>query len=725
MKIERPNVGKKPNTAKKQKTKFSDGKIDYIVKPDEKETTPGLFVSAGEIYEDFDKVTWKELLEDYTKMRNGGAIESTTVSILKYPIIRAGYTITHVVPEVVDYINWILDTMTDSFGGNDGFQEFLNHLFLGLEYGCSFFEKVYSSGVYTPDNKITNIISRLSPFKPETIWKFHYNDLMQFSGITHEKRMEDRINSFVDIPVEKLFFYSHNAEYGDPRGRSELRPIRNLFRIKQDILLATARAQQRGAGIPEIKILKKSINDSERANAHKVGKSIGNMKGSYFITDENLEVKLHSLNIQGTPEAILEFINREMFFNTLTEFMASGIGQNGSRSATSEHKGSYELKVGTVTQAMESKINLLLEEIIDISYLSGLKEYPKFKFNSMNQTDIVGAAQALNSFFTSNIIVKQAGDEQFIRGLFNLPEKELINGVEVVNSITPPKNVNNVTTVNKTGLSIEDKTIKNFSGMKFGAIKLSSSDYLGNVRKIFDVKETEDIYKNIQGEAEAIISDVVNKYIMYIAKQIDSGAEVAIKYDVELSNRLNKLYRDSYGVGEGAILKEMQKISNNKSLALSAPKVGDVVKTSSQSIERFAGRLIFNIKTVVEDVIDSEWEKTKGSATEYIISKNFEEGFKTDRRTLISKTVDGYLDGRGEAISQNSEKIELYFYNSIMDMNLCNNCAALTGSVMTLDEAKEQGLLIKGCRVNPDCAGGLMLCRCNLVPYKLKGDFII
>jgi hypothetical protein len=92
---------------------------------------------------------------------------------------------------------------------------------------------------------------------------------------------------------------------------------------------------------------------------------------------------------------------------------------------------------------------------------------------------------------------------------------------------------------------------------------------------------------------------------------------------------------------------------------------------------------------------------------------------------LISKTGDGYLDGRGQALVDNKENIELYFYNSILDPNLCDECAVLTGSVVTLEEAQSAGLFTGKGRVNSGCLGGLAQCRCVLMPYKLKGDFTL
>lgn len=694
-----------------KKTEIDNGVKVYNLEPEKKETTSGLYVSAGEISTDYDKVAWKELLEDFTNMRNGGAVESSTISILKYPILRAGYVIQHENEELVKYIEWCLNNLTDSFGEKDGFQEFYNHLFLGIDYGCSFFEKIYRNGVYTPDGKITNIIQRLAPFKPETIWEFHYDSEMQFAGIRHERREAEKINSFVDIPKEKLFFYAHNAEFGDPRGRSELRPIRNLYKIKKDILLATARAQQRGAGIPEIKAKKGGLTAEEKDRMHSVGRTLGNMKSGYVVTDDSFDIVLHSLQIQGSPENTLEFINREMFFNTLTEFMTSGIGQNGSRSATNEHKGSYELKCGVITQAIEKRMGLLLREMTDISYFGPQQVYPTFKINALQQTDIISVSDSLIKFYDKAIITKQEGDEDFIRGLFNMPER-----VEVAPAAAPAVPEPDVPVKVAAGF-------KQFSNKQFLKV-LSAEEQLAFVRENFDVKATEDLYLNMQQEASNIIDEVMQKYILYIAKQYEAGKPVEMKYDTELSNRLNKVFKQGYAEGLSCVKREIEKVARKKGLDAGTPPEG-TRKGISQTLIRFAGRLLFNIKTVVEDQLETDWNRGQQTAIDYVIEKEFDGGFKTDRRTLIQKTTDGYLIGRGDALAENKDKIELYFYNSILDARLCDHCAILTGAVLTEEEAAKVGLQINRGRVNPNCLGGIGQCRCFLMPYKLKGDFIV
>lgn len=662
-------------------------------------TAPGIWVSAGEITQDFDNATWKELIKDYTEMRNGGAVESTTISVLKYPILRAGYTITHSNQEMTDYLYWIFETLLNSFKEEGGFREFQEHILIALELGSAFFEKVYQKGVKTPDGKVTNRIIRLAPFKLETIFEFYYDEDMFFSGIRHERRMNNGGLEFVDIDLGNLFFYAHNAEFGDPRGRSELRPIRNMYKIKKDILLATARAQQRGAGIPEIKSMKNGLTQEEKSRLEQIGRSIGNMKNGYIITDPDVEIKLHSLQMQGSPEATLEFINRDMFFNTLTEFMTSGIGQSGSRAATGEHKSSYELKYNAITTALEVKINYLIREMINISYFGPQVDYPTFQFNSMQATDITQVAESLGKLYEHNILIKQEGDEEFIRGMFNLPDK-----IEVQETRTPENT------------DEQDKDLHIHKELFFREV-VKGEQFLSFVHSRFNVEEKEAMYTSLQERTREIVEEVVLKYIDYAVKKTDAGEPLTVKYDIELFNRLNKLYQEGYSTGRKDVAGEIAKAGELELASGTDPKI-----KISQTLKRHAGKLMFNVKVVVEDIIDAEYTPGSTDVSEILQSKALEEAFKTEKRALVEKVSDSYVDGRSDMIQENKEKIELYLYNSILDKNLCDVCAEWTGAVLTLEEAEANGFMTGSGRVNPGCLGGVERCRCNLLIYKLKGE---
>jgi hypothetical protein len=219
-----------------------------------------------------------------------------------------------------------------------------------------------------------------------------------------------------------------------------------------------------------------------------------------------------------------------------------------------------------------------------------------------------------------------------------------------------------------------------------------------------------------------VIDEVMLKYITYIAKQKEEGKPVEMKYEAELANRLNAIFRTGYKAGAEAVEKEIREADPLKFDGESVPP--KVMKGISQSLVRYAGRLLFNIKTVVEDQIETDFDG-KGSVIDYVMLQNFTDGFKTDRRTLIQKTSDGYLAGRSDVLEENKDKIELYLYNSILDTTLCDNCAVLTGAVLTLEEAEKLGLKIGKGRVNPNCLGSISQCRCNLMVYKLKGDFAV
>jgi hypothetical protein len=346
--------------------------------------------------------------------------------------------------------------------------------------------------------------------------------------------------------------------------------------------------------------------------------------------------------------------------------------------------------------------------------------------------DIVAAAASINSFYTSAVLTKQKGDESFIRGMFNLPEIDE-DKIEIEKAkeeeqqekepVVPVKKAPEKTAEDEE--PEEEKTVgqkdavpgKKKMDSSPVAIKLSADEQSEFIKKMFDVEGKENMYLQFQRDAEEIINEVSKKYSFYIARQIDAGKPVEMKYDVELTNRLNKLYSEAFGTGDGDVTAEIERLMDGMEFA---NKATEPIKAASKSIGRFASRLLNNIKTVVEDMLDTDWNKAIGAAVDYVEKEKIFDGFKTDKRTLIEKTTDGYMDGRASAIGKYKDNIKLYFYNATLDKNLCDECAKFMGAVMTEEEAIMSDLQVSKGRVNFNCKGGGHRCRCNLIPYKLK-----
>jgi len=653
-----------------------------------RETTPGLIIAGGDITpSEYSTLDWPTQIRDYTEMRDGDPIVKRTIDILKMPILGAEFEVTpgndsDKAKEAADYIEWSLNNLFK------GFQYFKRHLLLALDYGVSMFEKVYMRGAKF-NGKTTNIISYLSPIQPETIHQFHYNDQAIFTGIEHERRQPEMGSTFIDIPANKLFWFTYDEEYENIKGRPLLRSIRQMWRYKHDLILAGVRSAQKGSGIP-IGTVEGTVSQSEKAQFEKLLRSVAAAKSAYVLEHKGkFTVRLEELKSQQNIQPLLDMTNREMFFNTLSEFLTSGIGigSNGSRSATSEHKSAYELLANAVLQEMETSVEKLIDEMISISHIANISfdDYPTFKFKSIRQIDLQKIASNAVTLYQSQIVQKQPEDEKFFREMFGYPEK------------------------------IETKTETVEPLVEVAAAKLETT-----AKNCWDFDKAEKTFLKGQEQADAIIDGTIKEIMTIFVKQMENGKDpdslrIPMTVSEALKEKLEALYQDLYKDGETEAKKEMAKVTKGKSLSLTPKEISK----KSKNIDKLVNRMMQNIKSSVEiniGKVNPTVIANAGGIDPYM--KKFEDWFKSDKRNLRQEVQTGYTAGRGDVFAD--ADIKLWMYDARLDKNLCDECAKFDGLLLTNEEINSMGLNLTKSPTNPQCLGSLggNLCRCHLVPFE-------
>ena len=623
------------------------------------QSTPGLYVTAGEIqHSDWDDIDWSTLQKDYVKMIDGCPIISTTLKMLKYPLLNAGFRFecenkTDKSKEAEDYLYWCFDNL------DKGYEYFLKHQLKGLDNGLSMFEIVEKRGVKFSRNyqginssKITNSIIKISPIKNDTIIRFYYNDIGDFTGIEHERRRPDGANDLIDIDLEDLHYFTFDEEYGDVRGRAILRPVRLYFDAVNKIILAKTNAICKGAGIVGI-YTKGTPSTSEKAALEKVARTISSAHNGYFtIDEERARVQIEELKGQQNVDTFVEFLNRMKFYNTMSQFITAGIGQNGSRSATSEHKSTYEIALNTIAKDVERNTQKIADRMIDISYLSNslsLEEKPKFKFNNITQGDFLKEAEVYKLLYESGLQLG-AEDWNIIREKLNLPTKQIeINPSEVLGKEKDAE------------MAVAKKTHEVELKIKQRQVSLEIQNFENN---IIELENANDVFSSTQKRTEEVIDKYYNLFFEDIYNQLSKNRkkDINIRHSImlELESELSKIYIDGFANGQDDIRKEFAKLNKNKiELALPADEQRDV----KSSIGKLVRKLFFNTKTIIENKMDSvsdEFLEKKGGLRNYLLE--FEVGFKTDKRAIITDVQSGYGDGRGRELVDLSGKVQQFLY---------------------------------------------------------------
>lgn len=641
-----------------------------------KTSTSGIIVAAGQISNELDTTSYSTILQDISNMRAGDCVASSTLEVLKLPILRSEIKIsggkTGLEKEALEYVNYTFDNLQIDKYRENGLRYLLEHLLLALDYGVILFEPIWQIEKYK--EYTTRRLLYLSPIRPETISDWLFDEDMEFVGIKQRRYSTNYSYTTIQIPAESLFVFTFGEEFYDVRGKPILRKARTAWKYKERIMNSMARSIARGAGIPKIK-LGQMADENTQDIAHTIGRTIGNSDNSYIITQDGvMDVELMALQNQANSLEYLQYLDRQMLFNTLSQFMTAGIGENGSRAAAGELKTPYELRINDIADLVEESLNRLIILIIKESYLFGTLSnysYPKAKLNMPVNTSLDEIATSIQKLASVNAIKFTEEDEKYLRNIFSLPEK----------------------------MSVENKT-------KMFELEFKPTP------KNFILEDVKNFYKGhqelVDKEIELIYKDILKNIIEFVKK----GKEV--RRDKEKINeyvdRLNKLYMQAVTKGRIDIQGEMAKVNIQFDMQFENNR-------QKKKIVRQVKTLFYDTEQVAENIVENATKKQLAQGLENLLMIKLGDGMKTLRRSLSATIMDGYTEGRNDVIKQAGDYI-LYTYTVALEdiEHVCEACMPLDGLEMTKSEAEAHGLRIEeNGRLNPDCLGGDN-CRCLLIP---------
>lgn len=688
--------------------KFNKQDDDTIIEKNQ-ETAPGLYFQTGEIqHGDYDSKDWQSLIKDYTEMKDGDSVASTSLEIIQYPLSTAESNVMPGIPgdeeseEAARYIDWCFDNL------KDGFQYYKDHLLTAVQYGVCIHEKIIKKADQyissTGKKLLTNRIIKLQPIMPETVCKWLFKGkTFELEAIEQEYREIDSGIKQVIIDANKLDIFTYNKTFGDPRGKSALRPARLSYNLKKGVMISTGTAIQRGAGIPAIGVKGNPGNESKKIQS--IARSMQLGANSYISYDmDMMKVELLEPKNQSMSKDFLDYQDRQMFFNTMSEFLSAGIGSNGSRAATSEHKSPYELKVVNLLQLFEKHVQYLVDEMINISPFAKItpEKKPIFKLDVTTQADMSSVADQLQKILP--LISKQPGDDDYIRSMFNFPviEQEQKSGSNIEENIESDKEV--LEEGQLCGCGDHTKTLSQRRDLHPAEFMLATADE--ELMKIKSISEQE-----IQKLMNRIIDDVANQL------GENKNGKYELRFKREFETKMKKQYNSAYSRGSNDLSEEFRKLKSGVSIKVS-------LINNNTRIERAVNKLYQQIDNAIQDNLDNVTDKfiaSRGGMKKHL--QSFKDGFKGNRRQILTQVDGGYTKGRGEAIKQVESDIQFYLYSAILDANLCEVCAPYDGQILTSEEIKaDPNLNLTGTNVNLSCLGlkGQGKCRCALAPFESK-----
>ena len=627
-----------------------------------------------------EKMAYTEEIRLYQEMRNNDPIVVTSLDVLKSPLLTQG---------------WDFKTYQESEEGSRArdflyltFEElkffyFRYHYFLKLDFGFSYFDKVWK---YKHNNIMLN---RLFPIRPDTVYQVFMNDegvdYIRQRAFTPEGMLKE-----LDIEGKYLFHTAYNMEFDDPRGRSIFKPIRPYYLLKKNLLQNDARLRDRAAGIVTGYISANMAADEVAydkfaTTLQNIGNNVSNF--ALAIKDEQ-EILLQTPQHQEKNFELLQWYNQQIFYNTQTQFMISGIGSgaNGGRANTDSHKGTYINKVNSLLTEFDNDVRILVDEILDRSEFALLPQEFRPYFETAKISEI-------DKFLVADTVAKMGGlvklrpeDETWFRASFGMPEIDVSQ--------------------------IEDEQEE----IEGGEVQLSI-DPLGKMtrqcREIIELQKLEKGFATIEAETDSVIWEVYNKAIRELAEKLEKNPEnIKLGKRTEMNGKMKAIYNNAKKIGKETMAKEIEKVTGT-ALEL------ELLITDASTKDRL-GFMINRVWDNAEGAIRQDLLNTTAEVIEQAggiktwLENRYLDGNKKLMSDIAAFVEGGIIDGRGEIIDSLGDSVVAWEYSAVMDPKTCTKCSPFDGQRKSLQGWIEAGMQ-QYSPVNPSCLGGSR-CRCVLVP---------
>lgn len=386
-------------------------------------------IIAGELVEHnvdwFDKRRYKIV----DRMRKGDATCAATLMAIVLPIIStevviesregaAGDKPDPIVKEAADFLHHVLfEQMERSWGG--WLREAIT-LYLG--YGHYAFEKIFGE-IKEGEYKGAMGWKEFAPRHPSTFEFWHFDEHGHFHGVQQQAFSgETGAYKTVELPLDKLLWFTNQEEAGNPLGISVLRPAYKHWKYKDGFYAVQAIAVERqGAGIPygqypagtkgdDVDLLEEMLQNIQ---AH---------EQSYITYEEGWEVGFVDMGSAKVldPKDAVEHHDQMIPKSILAGFLNLTQGDRGSFALSSDSSGFFTYSLQHTANYVADVLNVAAKEILDKNY-PNLPSYPKIRFNKVGHISLEKIIDGIDKLGTQGFVTPTLELENHIRNLLNLP----------------------------------------------------------------------------------------------------------------------------------------------------------------------------------------------------------------------------------------------------------------------------------------------------------------
>lgn len=362
-------------------------------------------------------------LRAYDRMRRSDGTVAGALKIAKTPVLQAEWWIDSAEPgnDQQDMIAEFVEMALFEWQ-TIGWTQFLTECLTMLDFGYSFFEKVFRFTTWRQRNRV--IWKKFAPRDVEDVqeWEFdsrggpRWVDMTGFEG-----------QSQIIIPIQKLLVFSYRMESGNLEGRSLLREAYKHWYYKENLYKIDAIQKERhGIGIPVIK-LPAGYSKKDKELADELGRNLRTNEWAHITLPPFWEVEF--AQVGGHTVDVLQSINHHD-----AKIMDSVLA-NFAREA---EKADAEVQMDIFMKASRYFADLIREVINKyaipelVSYNWNVDKFPKLRVRHIGQVaDLRTISFTLRNLIGAKAIVPDEKLEDYLRFINDLPRRDDATAREV------------------------------------------------------------------------------------------------------------------------------------------------------------------------------------------------------------------------------------------------------------------------------------------------------
>lgn len=489
---------------------------------------------------------------NFKKMSKNDGIVGGIINAYINPITSATWTIKEI-ENATSEEEEIREVLNAWFFEVNDFNVLLIKILGMLSVGFSCFEMYYRPFEY---NGKTYMMPVLEERVQTSIYNINYKeDLVK--QLTTE-------NSYVDIPLKNLVFFTFRQEGTDLRGVSLLRQAYKDYKDKVEIKGMAKKGIARSIlGLPIGKVPKNVNQDSNEYSAFEeaiidLGERDSDGMSDSLVIPENYSVELltSDFNIDEL-EKYLAYYDTQMTLSVLAQFLL--LGQNGNGGAYALGRDQSDMFLDGLQYIVKYIEQVFNKEIIYPTVQINFEEQDVEKFGiaglNLNKKNNKEFADTLKVLLDAKILKPELEDEVQIRKMYDLPEIDLKKREkESENKKEEEKEIKDNPNNEKIEIETTEEKI----------VKLSESWKTGNQRVNYIDQETDKLDKY----SRASLTLIADKLSQAIRRQMKKGkVEAQGLKDIKLNNV------GSYKKGMGKKLATIGKLAWNNALKNSKNKI--------------------------------------------------------------------------------------------------------------------------------------------------------